>query len=221
MSSAEAKADGLWLCVTAMLVDRPLAEPVFDAMAQVLTDQIQPDRFQTFDTTEALLSPDATFARGQSRLELLRQDAVASPCYAAHAMLHAIFRVAATATYSLRKRVVLDLTPVCATDEFAALLGKPGWQQALLDIVSTPPPPETATEAGQPHRDARQVSQYVDVRSLRHALEGAHSFAHSFSACGRRRRRFRRLQTCCAKHCCTALRGGRTAGRCGRRHWGC
>ena len=98
MSSAEAKADGLWLCVTAMLVDRPLAEPVFDAMAQVLTDQIQPDRFQTFDTTEALLSPDATFARGQSRLELLRQDAVASP-----SMLHAIFRVAATATKTFRK----------------------------------------------------------------------------------------------------------------------
>jgi hypothetical protein len=122
---------GLFLCVASMLVDRPLAEPVFDAMVQVLVLRLEPERFAC-DSVGSLLSPSALLSRSQTRTQLLHAK------FQIPSMLQCILRVASAGDDGLRRRIILDLTPAIANDDFHALLSHPGWQQSLFDVVSSP-----------------------------------------------------------------------------------
>ena len=126
--SKQLDIEALVLAATSQVEGRPQTEACLGTMIRLL--------FGNVASPAEVSASDAESVAAASRVPrglLAERPAVRYP-----ALLDCILRAVSMSEEGVRKRVILDLTPVIVADKFAALTCKSGWQQSLLEVACLP-----------------------------------------------------------------------------------
>ena len=127
--------EALALAATSQIESRPQTEATIDVMIQLLCMQVPDATEATYFDYEAIASGKMRFSRDF----LADRPAIRFP-----ALLDCVLRAVTLCEDGVRKRAVLDLTPLIVQDGFCALMNKSGWQQSLVEVACAPRPENTS-----------------------------------------------------------------------------
>eukprot|EP01048_Picozoa_sp_COSAG05_P008098 COSAG05_NODE_601_length_8421_cov_19.862413_2_plen_683_part_00 len=142
-SSSAVKAPELEIlmrCATAQIADRPLTDEIFDAMINALFQRVSED-------------PRQQYTSGTEDQQVLRKQARGSffmerPTFRVRGILHCILDAGKMASDGLRRRIVAELTPLLANEDYMTLKQRAGWQRPLIEMVSSCPPQAESAAVG-------------------------------------------------------------------------